>query len=104
MENSKLNELEIRLNEEMEKDAEEIDVEKLKRLLDQIGEHSLTNDQKQEYTKNSRTCSLIDDIENLKIDKNDNIRKDNDQFGRELRHTINTDLILKGNQRSTFVL
>lgn len=28
MENSKLNELEIRLNEEMEKDAEEIDVEK----------------------------------------------------------------------------
>lgn len=34
MENSKLNELEIRLNEEMEKDAEEIDVEKLKRLLD----------------------------------------------------------------------
>lgn len=30
MENSKLNELEIRLNEEMEKDAEEIDVEKLK--------------------------------------------------------------------------
>ena len=47
MENSKLNELEIRLNEEMEKDAEEIDVEKLKRLLDQIGEHSLTTDQKQ---------------------------------------------------------
>lgn len=47
MENSKLNELEIRLNEEMEKDAEEIDVEKLKRLLDQLGEHSLTNDQKQ---------------------------------------------------------
>ena len=44
MENSKLNEFEIRLNEEMEKDAEEIDVEKLKRLLDQIGEHSLTND------------------------------------------------------------
>lgn len=54
MENSKLNELEIRLNEEMEKDAEEIDVEKLKRLLDQIGEHSLTNDQKQEL-------SLIDE-------------------------------------------
>lgn len=52
----------------------------------------------------TRTCSLIDDIENLKIDKNDNIRKDNDQFGRELRRTINTDLILKGNQRSTFVL
>ena len=50
MENSKLNELEIRLNEEMEKDAEEIDVEKLKRLLDQIGEHSLTNDQKQELS------------------------------------------------------
>lgn len=47
MENSKLNELEIRLNEEMEKDAEEIDVEKLKRLLDQLGEHSLTNDQRQ---------------------------------------------------------
>lgn len=47
MENSKLNELEIRLNEEMEKDAEEIDVEKLKRLLDLLGEHSLTNDQKQ---------------------------------------------------------
>ena len=47
MENSKLNELEIRLNEEMEKDAEEINVEKLKRLLDQLGEHSLTNDQKQ---------------------------------------------------------
>lgn len=47
MENSKLNELEIRLNEEMEKDAEEIDVEKLKRLLDQLGEHTLTNDQKQ---------------------------------------------------------
>lgn len=47
MENSKLNELEIRLNEEMEKDAEEIDVEKLKRLLDQLGEHALTNDQKQ---------------------------------------------------------
>lgn len=47
MENSKLNELKIRLNEEMEKDAEEIDVEKLKRLLDQLGEHSLTNDQKQ---------------------------------------------------------
>lgn len=42
-----INELEIRLNEEMEKDAEEIDVEKLKRLLDQLGEHSLTNDQKQ---------------------------------------------------------
>ena len=41
MENSKLNELEIRLNEEMEKDAEEIDVEKLKRLLDQIGACSL---------------------------------------------------------------
>ena len=50
LENSKLNELEIRLNEEMEKDAEEIDVEKLKRLLDQIGEHSLTNDQKQELS------------------------------------------------------
>ena len=50
MENSKLNELEIRLNEEMEKDAEEIDEEKLKRLLDQIGEHSLTNDQKQELS------------------------------------------------------
>ncbi|MFQ7096604.1 MAG: hypothetical protein ACLRUN_04400 [Christensenellales bacterium] len=50
MENSKLNEFEIRLNEEMEKDAEEIDVEKLKRLLDQIGEHSLTNDQKQELS------------------------------------------------------
>ena len=50
MENSKLNELEIRLNEEMEKDAEEIDVEKLKRLLDQIGEHSLTNDQKRELS------------------------------------------------------
>ena len=50
MENSKHNELEIRLNEEMEKDAEEIDVEKLKRLLDQIGEHSLTNDQKQELS------------------------------------------------------
>lgn len=50
MENSKLNELEIRLNEEMEKDAEEIDVEKLKRLLDQIGEHALTNDQKQELS------------------------------------------------------
>ena len=50
MENSKLNELEIRLNEEMERDAEEIDVEKLKRLLDQIGEHSLTNDQKQELS------------------------------------------------------
>lgn len=50
MENSKLNELEIRLNEEMEKDAEEIDVEKLKRLLDQIGEPSLTNDQKQELS------------------------------------------------------
>lgn len=50
MENSKLNELEIRLNEEMEKDAEEIDLEKLKRLLDQIGEHSLTNDQKQELS------------------------------------------------------
>ena len=50
IENSKLNELEIRLNEEMEKDAEEIDVEKLKRLLDQIGEHSLTNDQKQELS------------------------------------------------------
>ena len=50
MENSKLNELQIRLNEEMEKDAEEIDVEKLKRLLDQIGEHSLTNDQKQELS------------------------------------------------------
>ena len=50
MENSKLNELEIRLNEEMEKYAEEIDVEKLKRLLDQIGEHSLTNDQKQELS------------------------------------------------------
>lgn len=50
MENSKLNELEIRLNEEMEKDAEEIDMEKLKRLLDQIGEHSLTNDQKQELS------------------------------------------------------
>ena len=50
MENSKLNELEIRLNEEMEKDAEEIDVEKLKRLLDQIGEHYLTNDQKQELS------------------------------------------------------
>ena len=50
MEKSKLNEFEIRLNEEMEKDAEEIDVEKLKRLLDQIGEHSLTNDQKQELS------------------------------------------------------
>ncbi|GEM_PF-4536091 len=50
MENSKLNELEIRLNEEMEKDAEEIDMEKLKRLLDQIGEPSLTNDQKQELS------------------------------------------------------
>ena len=50
MENSKLNEHEIRLNEEMEKYAEEIDVEKLKRLLDQIGEHSLTNDQKQELS------------------------------------------------------
>ena len=50
MENSKLNEFEIRLNEEMEKDAEEIDVEKLKRLLDQIGEYSLTNDQKQELS------------------------------------------------------
>ena len=50
MENSRLNELEIRLNEEMEKDAEEIDVEKLKRLLDQIGEHSLTNDQKRELS------------------------------------------------------
>lgn len=50
MENSKLNKFEIRLNEEMEKDAEEIDVEKLKRLLDQIGEHSLTNDQKQELS------------------------------------------------------
>ena len=50
MENSKLNEFEIRLNEEMEKDAEEIDVEKLKRLLDQIGEHSLTNDQKRELS------------------------------------------------------
>ena len=50
MENSKLNEFEIRLNEEMEKDAEEIDVEKLKRLLDQIGEPSLTNDQKQELS------------------------------------------------------
>ena len=50
MENSKLNELESRLNEEMEKDAEEIDMEKLKRLLDQIGEPSLTNDQKQELS------------------------------------------------------
>ena len=50
MENSKLNELEIRWNEEMEKDAEEIDMEKLKRLLDQIGEPSLTNDQKQELS------------------------------------------------------
>lgn len=50
MENSKLNEFEIRLNEEMEKDAEEIDMEKLKRLLDQIGEPSLTNDQKQELS------------------------------------------------------
>lgn len=50
MENSKLNELEIRLNEEMEKDAEEIDMEKLKRLLDQIGKPSLTNDQKQELS------------------------------------------------------
>lgn len=50
MENSKLNELEIRLNEEMKKDAEEIDMEKLKRLLDQIGEPSLTNDQKQELS------------------------------------------------------
>ena len=50
MENSKLNELEIRLNEEMEKDAEEIDMEELKRLLDQIGEPSLTNDQKQELS------------------------------------------------------
>ena len=50
MENSKLNELEILLNEEMEKDAEEIDMEKLKRLLDQIGEPSLTNDQKQELS------------------------------------------------------
>ena len=50
MENSKLNELEIRLNEEMERDAEEMDVEKLTRLLDQIGEHSLTNDQKRELS------------------------------------------------------
>ena len=50
MENSNLNDLEIRLNEVIDKDAEEIDMEKLKRLLDQIGEPSLTNDQKQELS------------------------------------------------------
>lgn len=46
MNNGRLDELEARFNEELDKDAEEIDVEKVKQLLDQLGEKSLSDVQK----------------------------------------------------------
>lgn len=46
MNNSRLDELEARFNEELDKDAEEIDVEKVKQLLDQLGEKPLSDVQK----------------------------------------------------------
>lgn len=46
MNNGRLDELEVRFNEELDKDAEEIDVEKVKRLLDQLGEKPLSDVQK----------------------------------------------------------
>lgn len=46
MNNGRLDELEVRFNEELDKDAEEIDVEKVKRLLDQLGEKPLSDVQR----------------------------------------------------------
>lgn len=46
MNNGRLDELEARFNEELDKDAEEIDVEKVKQLLDRLGEKPLSDVQK----------------------------------------------------------
>lgn len=46
MNNGRLDELEACFNEELDKDAEEIDVEKVKQLLDQLGEKHLSDVQK----------------------------------------------------------
>ena len=47
MEKSRYDDLEACLMEELEKDEMEIDAEKLKRILDQLGEKNLTAKQKQ---------------------------------------------------------